>query len=381
MASDSSGNWINPDSFSITDLVTSAVPEIVKAGVNIAGNAIQNDAMDDAKDRYVDNSMASAARLNEGYDEALKYYTAGTDDLYGILDKGYADARGEMIGGMEDYAGITRDATDAYGNAIRPEYVSYSNMLTDSGNEAGDLYQMGADEITGAYDPYMESGSEALSYLNQAMNTDPSRLTPSQQLALENYRRDAIARLAKSGLRGAGRAGVAAVNQGDATLNAQFYDQNQRRSDAAAQTLNSQGFGATGTSAGAQAGAKQAQAGIVLNTGGKIADTGLSTAKDIAAKTLEGERAVATGALNTTNNLTNLATDYYGGKSNLSAGLTNAKVDVAKGKATSDAAAMGNISNIDYLTNIKTADATGDAITNSLLNDKKKIAAQSAAAK
>ena len=57
--------WLDGGGFDITSIVTNLLPDIVKAGVNYAGTAIQNDAMDDAKDRYVDTSLASAARLNK----------------------------------------------------------------------------------------------------------------------------------------------------------------------------------------------------------------------------------------------------------------------------------------------------------------------------
>ena len=177
------------------------------------------------------------------------------------------------------------------------------------------------------------------------------------------------------------------MNQGDATLQAQFYDQNQRRADEAARTLNTQGYSATGTSANAQQRAKEAQAGLVVNTGAKIADTGLDVSKDIANKTLTGEQNVATQGLNTATNLSNLAGQYATNKSNLSSGLTNAQVDVTKGKATADAAALGGISNIDYLTNVQAADnmskaiaPAAETITTAITADKKKTASKSAAA-
>jgi hypothetical protein len=88
------------------------------------------------------------------------------------------------------------------------------------------------------YEEQRALSTPAVAYLQRVMAADPSVLTPEQQRGMADYDRTAAARLAASGLRGAGRAGVAAVNEGRAGYMADLYGQNQRRSDAAAQRLS-----------------------------------------------------------------------------------------------------------------------------------------------
>lgn len=88
------------------------------------------------------------------------------------------------------------------------------------------------------YEDQRRLSEPAVAYLQRVMAQNPSVLTPEQQRGLADYSRGAQARLAASGLRGAGRAGVASVNEGTAGYLANAYGQNQRRSDAAAQRLS-----------------------------------------------------------------------------------------------------------------------------------------------
>ena len=89
------------------------------------------------------------------------------------------------------------------------------------------------------YEQRRAESEPAMAYLRQVMATDPSTLTPQQQRNFDDYMRGAGARLAASGLRGAGRAGVASVNEGAAQFKANAFGQNQARSDSAARTLAS----------------------------------------------------------------------------------------------------------------------------------------------
>lgn len=61
--------------------------------------------------------------------------------------------------------------------------------------------------------------------------TGPNELTPGQRIAMEDTRRGAQEMLAASGLRGAGRAVTAAINDVEGRQRARFYDVNQARTD------------------------------------------------------------------------------------------------------------------------------------------------------
>jgi hypothetical protein len=101
------------------------------------------------------------------------------------------------------------------------------------------------------YRPYVEGGMQGLAGIQAVASADPNQLTMEQGRAVEDYRRGAASRLAASGLRGAGRAGVAAVNEGDAKLRGSMFTENQRRGDAAKSDLMRYGYQGTGQTASA----------------------------------------------------------------------------------------------------------------------------------
>ena len=177
-------------------LAAAALPTAIQVGGSLLGQKQASDANKDAARTAGQVSGQAANTLKTGYDQQLSALLGVTPELRG----NYADR----------YAGVA-----------------------------------------GQYQPYAQSGRSALNNLQSVVSADPSQLTPSQELAMRDYRNQAASRLASSGLRGAGRAGVAAVNEGDAKLRAQMFDTNQRRGDAAATELARVGYNATGQQASA----------------------------------------------------------------------------------------------------------------------------------
>lgn len=78
----------------------------------------------------------------------------------------------------------------------------------------------------------------------QNMITRGPGLNPAQQTALDDSRRTTIDSLHGSGLRGSGRATVAAVRKVEGDMRDQYLNQNQNRADNAAGALSSQYFNA-----------------------------------------------------------------------------------------------------------------------------------------
>lgn len=112
----------------------------------------------------------------------------------------------------------------------------------------------------------------------QTAITQQNTLTPAQEMALENARRQSVNGLNSSGLRGSGRATVAAVKNIDDTMRGGFMDQNRARADTAASALSNQYF-TTGRDINTQ-NANSATAGINAGTavGKGITDAGAATA-------------------------------------------------------------------------------------------------------
>lgn len=90
----------------------------------------------------------------------------------------------------------------------------------------------------------------ATDYLRRVIAQDPYQMTPGQATAHEDALRDARNRVASGGLRGAGRAGAAVVNEASRRFTDRATSQNIARGDTAARQLSGQGYGATVAGAG-----------------------------------------------------------------------------------------------------------------------------------
>lgn len=95
----------------------------------------------------------------------------------------------------------------------------------------------GTDEAMGYIAPTVAESEGGGGYLRSVMGQNPNQLFPWQKTALDDTIRNANATLAASGLRGAGRAGVATVNEATRRATEGFQRTNQGRSDSAASSL------------------------------------------------------------------------------------------------------------------------------------------------
>lgn len=93
------------------------------------------------------------------------------------------------------------------------------------------------DRARGVYQGMADRSAPAVAQLQQTAFSNPYTLTPQQQTAREGVVRDANARLAASGLRGAGRAGVATVNKALGDFDNSAYSANRSRADSATSAL------------------------------------------------------------------------------------------------------------------------------------------------
>lgn len=151
---------------------------------------------------------------------------------------------------MSLFDAITSFFTDNAGSVIGAGAALGGALLgSDANKDAAEQARKGAEAQAAAirqgnqlaqarYEDQRRLSEPAIAYLQRVMAQQPDQLTPDQQRGLDDYQRNANARLAASGLRGAGRAGVASVNEGRAGFMSDAYSQNQRRSDAAAQRLS-----------------------------------------------------------------------------------------------------------------------------------------------
>ena len=142
--------------------------------------------------------------------------------------------------------------------------------------EAAESVRQGNAAATARFDELNALARPGTDFLRSIVASDPFTLTPSQQLELEDVRRDAGAALAASGLRGAGRATTAALRGVEADFRGNSIDSNLRRSDAAASQLAGTDLATTGAAAGIDANTGRATGAAILEGETAGAEAGLA---------------------------------------------------------------------------------------------------------
>lgn len=310
--------------------------------------------------------------LKGGYDSQLQALLSSTDELGRINFDAYRKVIDNITRGYQQYATDTRDNYGEYARYMTPAFGRYADDLLSAeqdyrgdihttADQASDILTEGSENYGQQYAPYVEAGSDALGYMQGVMNQDPRQMTGNQQRMIDDFQRDSVAGLAASGLRGSGRAGVAAVNEGRAKLMADLYDQNQRRSDSAASTLGNQGFQATGNVANNVQGLADSLADMrykVGNTAAQsrnnimnvVAQGGYGLSQDFADKALASETGLATNRLDTNNRLGTTMDQYYGNLANLATTKGQAVGNTNLSKSIADATAAGKNTQAAYAT-------------------------------
>src|SRR5438132_497817 len=89
----------------------------------------------------------------------------------------------------------------------------------------------------GTYGDMAAESAPAVAALRSVAFSNPYALTPEQQAARDTTMRNANANLAASGLRGAGRAGIAVLDKAGSDFDNSAWSANRARSDSAVNTL------------------------------------------------------------------------------------------------------------------------------------------------
>jgi hypothetical protein len=144
------------------------------------------------------------------------------------------------------------------------------------------------------FDTVQQQAQPAVQQLQRIAATDPYALSPAQQQEVDDARRQTLNALAVSGLRGSGRATVAAVRKVEDSTRGRLIDQNQQRADTATTGLAGQYFNAVGQAANIDAASGYAAGHGYANQGGIQASALLANANvqgralgDIAAVTAD----------------------------------------------------------------------------------------------
>ena len=370
--------------FDFTQILKDVAPDIISGGLSIVGNNSLNDDLSAAGADFSEAAFAAADRVNQGYDEQLAHREEGSDVLRTYMDAGLIDtttilelASGkygeDLMGVAQDFARQMAPSFDQYGRQITGAAALFGDDITVTEGESGSLLQDGSERFADAYSPYVNTGDQALGELQRIIGMNPEEMTPSQLRLLEQYTDDAAATLAASNLRGAGRAGVAAVNEGRAELYAQLYDQNQGRQDAAINAGVNAGLNSTGAVATNIQGLADSLADLRYRTGTTAATTKMNAANDVAKTGYNLDTDIATKAFNAGNTaakadydtgqkLSDLTGQYYGNTSNIEGNRYQTRGDTAFGKAVNDASAIGTSASNDYNIATNTANNTAQVL-------------------
>lgn len=367
------------------------IEDLIKdiGGTLLAGGQyfIGKNNIEDQKDITTGALTNSASVLNKGYDEALAQSETGIDELMKLLTAGLTEQKDAYRRAAYDYSSANTQSVNDYERDIKPILEQFIRGLSGASDlyglsldqiekKAGDALQGGADDYERQLAPYTAAGTDALGQIQRIAAQDPNALTPSQRIAFNDTNRDAMATLAASGLRGAGRAGVAAVADAMARARARFRDENQQRSDQALMKLNEQGFNANTNVADVLNNLKKSIADIRYKTGTTKANNSFDTNSAIAKAAygvgsgVADKRLAATNQnnqtiFNTDKGIGDLTGNYYGGLENLTGDryqnraqttLDKARVDSTTGlgiananKTATDQNAQNNASALDKI--------------------------------
>jgi hypothetical protein len=175
---------------------------------------------------------------------------------------------GAAIGGAASVAGavISSNANQA----AAEKAAAGAQAQADAIKQGNALAQQRFEKVQG-------DTAGALQYQQETI-AGANGLTPQQQAALEDTRRQTNNALAVSGLRGSGRAAVAAVRRTEADFTNNALDQNRRRADQAASSLSGQYFQAGNQAANTDVRSGMAQGQANFQTGMIGAEQGIADA-------------------------------------------------------------------------------------------------------
>lgn len=348
-------------SYGLGDLIRDVAP-LVTTGLQYAtGSSAINNAYSDA----AAGLKASADTLKGGYDAKQNIVEAGTDELMQLLTAGLKEMTDKYNLASFGYRDDVRNDVTRYDTKMRPELnnllqgLSVGNDIYGlqldqaAGNAEGKLAE-GVDTANAELQPFADDGMEAMDYLMQVMSLDPSMLTPDQQKLMEDFSRDLMAGLSASGLRGAGRAGIATVNEGRADLGAKLFAQNQERADRAAQAIADKGFNASNTMSGRMNDLAKMIADLRYKTGsakaqntynvtGDIAGKAFDYGKDVGGKLYAADAAATGNKYDTAKGIGDLTGQYYQGMGNLQANRYDQRASNTFGKAAADSAGLQSV--------------------------------------
>lgn len=347
--------------YGLSDLIRDVGPLVTSGAQYLTGNSAIKDAYGNANAGLIESANA----LKGGYDDKQNIVEAGTDELMQLLTAGLGDVSSKYRMADYGYRDDVRNNVTRYDTVMRPELNNllsglstgndiYGLQLDDASQRAENQLVEGNDQATAQMQPYADAGAGALDYMLQVMGLDPSKLTPDQVRVMDDLSRDLMANLSASGLRGAGRAGIAAVNEGRADMGAKLYAINQERADKAAANLNTTGYNANSSIAGRIDALNRTLADLKYKTGtakaqntynvtGDIAKSAYDYGKDIGGKVAGADTAATESKYNTAKGIGDITSQYYTGVGNLQANRYSQRAENTFGKSAVDSTTAGNV--------------------------------------
>lgn len=338
-------------SFDLGQLLTDLTPTLISAGVGAATNYAQGAIGDKVYDQYGNERNAATATLNQGFDDQLAQLEKGFSALTGLNEERFAEVAAMLGMAPVEFAQILYPAIEQYSGYLTGSSDQFGEDMGQLTGNIEDILSAGSDaygEQLGAWD---QGGRDALGYYQQELAKDPYTLNMQQQRAADRFDRDAVATLAASGLRGAGRAGVAALQEGKAANLANLYAQNENNQRAAAAALGASGFSAAGNIATNKQALADAIGDLNYKTGMSAATDARDTTRNIAATTLAGKQSVADKVYGTNRDVANLKANQYDNQSQIEAGKYGARGDTALAKAQSSAATANDLASANMNNN------------------------------
>ena len=165
--------------------------------------------------------------------------------FFSKLVDGVGDFFGGGGGGGDIASSLLDLGTTFVGDRLaRDANKDAANTLSDASFRNAAEIRRATDEANRRFEELQGLSRVGTDALREIAASDPGQLTPAQQIALQDSQRDAVASLNATGLRGAGRSTVAALQDVDSRFRAGAIEDNLTRKQQAASRLSGEDFAA-----------------------------------------------------------------------------------------------------------------------------------------
>ena len=242
---DDNSSWLSP--------VVEGGSQLLGAHLSVEANKRAEKIMREAVERAIEARRAGNEKAAQEYEKAAAQAISTLTGASAQAAEHVIQRSGQAIearrAGNEAAAREYEQAAAQAMSTLRDSSAKASGHITQSSEQALAARREGNERATARFDPIVQAGDMSRDKLLEIAMSDPGSLTPGQTIMLNDLARHGDATAAAGGLRGAGRARMAMMDDLEGRAMARFFDSNRARSDAAIRDAPTHGIEARGAQA------------------------------------------------------------------------------------------------------------------------------------